>query len=178
MKVVSGQPQFETLDRQPRSLPFATASSKFAAVLSAGLAAASLLMVTPAFGQTAANTTSSEKQNLTCVTEGQRLVCDVQQLGQTSKTMIFEQKPYVRKASETVELTPIKRTALFNPELDGMLASGLLWAFYLSLPIAVIVAIWRYDRRAREQMAKLLQQVATLERIWQHPSSPVESTGD
>lgn len=172
MKVVSGQLQFETLHRQPRSLPFA-------AVLSAGLAAASLLMATPAFGQTAANTTtSSEKQNLTCVTEGQRLVCDVQQLGQASKTMTFEQKPYAGKASETVELTPIKRTALFNPELDGMLASGLLWAFYLSLPLVVIVAIWRYDRRAREQMAKLLQQVATLERIWQHPPSPVESTGD
>jgi hypothetical protein len=50
-----------------------------------------------------------------------------------------------------------------------MLSSGLLWTFYLSLPISVIVAIWRYDQRDREQMVKLVEQVATLERIWQKP---------
>jgi len=79
------------------------------------------------------------------------------------------QNPEVEGASETVELTLVQRTALFNPELDESLANGLLWTFYLSLPIAVIVAIWRYDQRDREQRIKLVQQVATLERIWQHP---------
>lgn len=171
MKKVLGQLQVKPSHRQSRSLPFATVSSNFAAVLSAGLAAASLLMTTPAFGQTAQNTIAAgEKQNLTCVTEGQRLICDVQQPEQAAKTMTFEQKSDVGM-SEAVELTPVKRTALFNPELDGMLASGLLWTFYLSLPLSVIVAIWRYDQRAREQMAQLLQQVATLERIWQHPQT-------
>lgn len=172
MKKVLGQLQVKTSYRQSRSLPLATVSFKFAAVLIAGLAVASLPMTTPAFGQTAQNTIAAgEKQNLTCITEGQRLICDVQQPGQTAKPMTFEQKPYIGKASEAVELTPVKRTALFNPELDGMLASGLLWTFYLSLPLSVMVAIWRYDQRTREQMAQLLQQVATLERIWQHPQA-------
>ncbi|HEY9890347.1 MAG TPA: hypothetical protein V6D37_00755, partial [Candidatus Sericytochromatia bacterium] len=85
------------------------------------------------------------------------------------QSMTFEQKADTGKASETVELTPVKRTAIFSPELDGMLSSGLLWTFYLSLPISVIVAIWRYDQRDREQMVKLVEQVATLERIWQKP---------
>lgn len=156
--------------RQPRSLQLAV-SSKLAAVLSTGLSAASLLLASPAFGEATPNPTPNQKQNLTCVTEGQRLVCDVQQPGQAPKTVTFEQKPYVGKASETVELIPVKRTALFNPELAGMLASGLLWVFYLILPIAVIVAIWRYDQRAREQMVRRVQQVATLERIWQHPQA-------
>lgn len=169
MKKVLVQPFLVSLRRQPLSV--LVAKPRILTVLSAGLAA-SLLMAVPAFGQATQNTmTSNEKQDLTCVTEGQRLVCDVQQPGQAPQTMTFEQKPDAGKASETVELTPVKRTALFNPELDEMLASGLLWTFYLSLPLSLIVAIWRYDRRSREQMAKLLQQVATLERIWQHPQA-------
>jgi len=172
MQKVFGPLQVKTSHRQLRSLPFAPVSPKFAVVLSAGLAAAGLLVTTPAFGQTTQKiVASSGKQNLTCVTEGKRLICSVQKPRQATQTTTFEQKPYGGKASEAVELTPVKRTALFNPEIDGMLASGLLWMFYLSLPLSVIVAIWRYDQHAREQMAQLLQQVATLERIWQRPQA-------
>jgi hypothetical protein len=65
----------------------------------------------------------------------------------------------------------VTRTALFSPQLDGMLASGLLWTVYLGLPISMIVAIWCYDQRASEQMVKLVEQIATLERIWQKPQA-------
>jgi hypothetical protein len=70
---------------------------------------------------------------------------------------------------EAVNSIPQRRTALFNAELDSLTSSTLLWVFYLSLPVSVVVAIWRYDQRSREQMATLLQQMATLERIWQSP---------
>lgn len=139
MKAAPVQQHLDRFPCQTRSLQLTT-SFKFAAVLSTGLAAVSLLLANPAFGQ-------------------------------TTKAMTFEQKPYVGKASEMAELQPVKRTALFNPELDGMLASGLLWTSYLSLPIAVIVAVRWHDQHTREQMAKLVQQIATLERIWQHPQA-------
>ncbi|MBW4658202.1 MAG: hypothetical protein KME15_05980 [Drouetiella hepatica Uher 2000/2452] len=147
MKVELGQLQFAKPHHPARSLQFMGIASKLAAVLSTGLAA-SLLVTTPALGR------------------------DVQPLEQAAETMAFAQKSAAVKTSETIEAiesAPVKRTALFNPELDEMLSSSLLWTFYLSLPLSVIVAIWRYDRRACEQMAKLLEQVATLERIWQHP---------
>jgi len=168
MRVAFNQPHLNKFCHQARSIASAAASFRLAAVLATGMAAASLLLpATPAFGQTAS--TTSQKQQLSCVAEGHRFVCDLQESGQVSQTLNFEQNPEVEGASETVELTLVQRTALFNPELDESLANGLLWTFYLSLPIAVIVAIWRYDQRDREQRIKLVQQVATLERIWQHP---------
>lgn len=167
MKAAHDQQQTDRFPNPSRSLKLPV-TAKFAAVFSMGLTT-SLLLGTPAFGQT--TSAANQKQNLTCVTEGQRLVCDVQQIKQASEVMTFEQKADVGEASETVELTPVKRTALFNPELDGILSSGLLWAFYLSFPIAVIVAVWHYDRRAQNQMVKLVQHMATLERIWQSPQT-------
>jgi hypothetical protein len=170
MKVATVQKQWDVFGNQPRSLQSVALKCKIASLLSTCVAAASLLVSAPAFAQSASMPANSDVQkNLTCVTEGQRLVCDVQQPGQPNQSMTFEQKADTGKASETVELTPVKRTAIFSPELDGMLSSGLLWTFYLSLPISVIVAIWRYDQRDREQMVKLVEQVATLERIWQKP---------
>jgi hypothetical protein len=148
----------------PRQLPTSVVSARslakftaqFAAVLGTSLTAIGLLMSTPAFGQ-------SELQNLTCTSEGQRLACNVQPAGQS---VTFESST---TEAGLIELTPVTRTALFSPELDEAFADGLLWLAYLSLPIGLTVAIWRYDRYAREQMTQLVAQVATLERIWQMP---------
>lgn len=85
-----------------------------------------------------------------------------------SASAIAEQKAAANKASEAVEPTPVKHTALFSPELDEMLAGSLLWVLYLGLPLTVTMAIWRYDQRARQQLAKQVEQIATLERIWQN----------
>jgi hypothetical protein len=103
-------------------------------VLSASLAACSLLVAGPVFGQS--NSTLAPQ-------------------------------PALDPTRETVEQTPVPHTALFNPELDGMLANALLWTIYLSLPIGMVVAIRCYDRHTHQQMAKLAEQIATLERIWQ-----------
>jgi hypothetical protein len=170
MKVAPVQKQLETRNCQPRSLQLTASKSRFARVLSSCIAAAGLLMATPAFGQDAPAIANSEKQPLTSVTAGQGLVCDAQQPGQSNQSTKFEQKTSTG-ATEIVELTPVTRGALFSPELDGMLASALLWTIYLGLPISLIVAIWCYDQRAREQTAKLVEQVATLERIWQKPQA-------
>jgi hypothetical protein len=150
--ILSQQPSIST--GSVRSLAKFTA--QFAAVLGTSMTAIGLLMATPAFGQ-------SELQNLTCTPEGQRLVCNVQPTGQSTT---FE--PSTTEAG-AIELTPVTRTALFSPELDEAFSDGLLWLIYLSLPIGLTVAIWRYDRYAREQMTQLVAQVATLERIWQTP---------
>lgn len=167
MKATQNQQQTDRFHNPSRPLKLPV-TAKIAAVFSVGLTT-SLLLGTPAFGQT--TSAADQKQNLTCLTEGQRLVCDVQQSGQAAKAMTFERKSDFGEASETVELTPVKRTALFNPEFDEMLSSGLLWAFYLSFPLTVIVAVWLYDRRAQNQMVKLVQYMATLERIWQSPQT-------
>jgi hypothetical protein len=129
---------------------------QFAAVLGSSLTAIGVLMATPAFGQ-------SELQNLTCTSEGQHLVCNVQP---SDQAVTYESSTTEAGA---IELTPVTRTALFSPEFDEAFANGLLWLTYLSLPIGLTVAIWRYDRCAREQMTQLVAQVATLERIWQTP---------
>jgi hypothetical protein len=63
------------------------------------------------------------------------------------------------------------QTALFNPILDELLSSFLLWTMYLGLPLTMTIAIWNYDQRARESMAQLVQHIAMLERIWQSSSS-------
>jgi hypothetical protein len=127
-------------------------------------------MATPAFGQDDPAIANSQKQPLTSVTAGQPLVCDTQQPGQPNQSTRFEQQTSTG-VTEVVESTPVTRTAVFSPELDGMLASALLWTGYLGLPISLIVAIWCYDQRAREQMVKSVEQVATLERIWQKPQA-------
>jgi hypothetical protein len=170
MKAAPVQKQLETPNGQPRSLQLAASKSRFATVLSTCLAAVGLLMATPAFGQDAPAIANSQKQLLTCVPEGQRLVCEAQQPGQLNQSITFEQKAYTG-ATEVVELTPVTRSALLSPELDGMLATALLWTVYLGLPISVIVAIWCYDQRASEHMVKLVEQIATLERIWQKPQA-------
>jgi hypothetical protein len=170
MKAAPVQKQFETPKCQPRSLQLAASKSRFATVLSTCIAAVGLLMATPAFGQDAPAIANSEKQPLTSVTQGQRLVCDTQQPGQSNQSTTFEQKTSTG-ATEVVASTPVTRTALFSPELDAMLASALLWTVYLGLPITVIAAIWCYDQHTREQTAKLVEQVATLERIWQKPQA-------
>ena len=170
MKAAPVQKQLETPKCQPRSLQLPASKSRFATALSTCLAAVGLLMATPAFGQDAPAIANSQKQLLTCVPEGQRLICDAQQPGQLNQSITFEQKAYTG-ATEVVELTPVTRSALLSPELDGMLATALLWTIYLGLPISVIVAIWCYDQRSREQMVKLVEQIATLERIWQKPQA-------
>ena len=170
MKAAPVQKQLETPNGQPRSLQLAASKSRFATVLNTCLAAVGLLMATPAFGQDAPAIANSQKQLLTCVPEGQRLVCEAQQPGQLNQSITFEQKAYTG-ATEVVELTPVTRSALLSPELDGMLATALLWTVYLGLPSSVIVAIWCYDQRSREQMVKLVEQIATLERIWQKPQA-------
>ncbi len=170
MKAAPVQKQFETPKCQPRSLQLAASKSRFATVLSTCIAAVGLLMATPAFGQDDPAIANSQKQPLTSVTAGQPLVCDAPQPGQLNQSITFEQKAYTG-ATEVVELTPVTRTALFSPQLDGMLATALLWTVYLGLPSSVIVAIWCYDQRSREQMVKLVEQIATLERIWQKPQA-------
>jgi hypothetical protein len=169
MKAVLGQQHFDMSYCQS-SIPDSLATgSRFAAVLSAGLAAVSLLGATPAFGQTATTVISSEKQNLTCVMKGQDLVCDVQQLGEAPKTITFEQTFSSEGTNEAIELASVTRTALLNPDLDEMISNILIWAVYLGLPLTMVVAIWSHDQRAREQMVKLVQHITALERIWQHP---------
>jgi hypothetical protein len=163
MKAASTQQQLDTLNNQQRSLK--TSKSRFARVLSISLAAAGLLISTPSFAQDAPAEANPSKQQLSCATVGQRL-CDVQKPGQPSQSKTFE--PYAGNASKTVASTPVKRTALFTPELDETLANVMLWISFLSLPIGMSVAIWRYDQHAREQMVKLTEQMATLERIWQN----------
>lgn len=172
-KEMKAAPNPQHLDRfcQPRSRSRA-ASFKFTALLSTGLVAASFLGAAPSLGQTATVAQApNETQNLTCVTEGQRLLCEVQKIGQAPKTIAFEQKPHAGKASQTLELTPVTSTALISPELDERIANVLLWAFYLSFPASAIAAVWCYDRRAREQTAVLVQNIAALERIWQRPQT-------
>lgn len=150
-----------------RSQKLAASKSRFACVLSACIAASSLLMPTPAaFGQNVTTADTNDVQHLTCVKEGQRLVCDIQQPGQPNKVITFEQKPYTGKASESVELTPVARTALISPELDEIFASTLLWVFYIGLPINVVLAIWLHDKRTSKRTAELKEQVDMLERIW------------
>jgi hypothetical protein len=169
MKAVPSQ-QHSNMSYCQSSIPDSLATgSRFAAVLSAGLAAVSLLVATPAFGQAATTVISSEKQNLTCVMKGQSFVCDVQQLGEAPKTITFEQTSSSESTNEAIELNSVTRTALLSPNLDEMLSNILLWAVYLGLPLTMAVAIWSHDQRAREQMVKLAQHITTLERIWQHP---------
>lgn len=170
MKAASVQQHLDTLNNQPRSLKL-TSKSRFSRVLSIGVAAAGLLFATPTFAQDAPAEVNPSKQQLLCATEGQRLICDVQKPGQPSQQITFEQQAYTPNASKTVALTPVKRTALFTPELDEILANALIWISFLSLPIGMSVAIWRYDQHAREQMVKLAEQMATLERIWQNPQA-------
>jgi hypothetical protein len=130
-------------------------------------------MATPSLGQTPVTELSAgQKQHLTCTSEGQRLLCTVQSLDEPQSeqvTQTFEQA--AKTENGTLELTPVRRTALFNPELDGMLSTGLLWTFYLSLPIVVAIGIWHNNQQNRAQVAKLAQQIATLERIWHSPTT-------
>ncbi|MGC1395000.1 MAG: hypothetical protein WA828_12035 [Coleofasciculaceae cyanobacterium] len=170
MKAASVQQHTNTPNNQSRSLK-STSKSKFSRVLSISLAAAGLLIATPTFAQDAPAEANPSKQQLLCATEGQRLICDVQKPGQPSQPITFEQQAYAGNPTKTVALTPVKRTAIFTPELDEVLANALLWISYLSLPIGMSVAIWRYDQHARQQMVKLAQQMATLERIWQNPQA-------
>jgi hypothetical protein len=125
--------------------------SRLAPVVGIGAAAISLLTSMPALGQQDSANFSAHKRSV--------------------QIMRLEQKASVSRVIETIEPAPVKRTALLSPALDERLANTLLWISYPGLPISLIVAIWHHDRRAREQMAKLLQQIATLERIWQHPQA-------
>lgn len=159
MEAAPGQQQLNICHCQPRAL---ATTSRLAAALSTGLAIMGLLMAAPALGQQASAPIESEAK--ACATKEQHLVCELQQPGQAPQAKTLEQKNH----KATVSQASLKRTALFNPELDRMLASGLLWTSYLSLPIIVSVAIWHDDHRVREQMAKLVSQIATLERIWQN----------
>ncbi|MBW4467277.1 MAG: hypothetical protein KME07_17765 [Pegethrix bostrychoides GSE-TBD4-15B] len=74
-------------------------------------------------------------------------------------------------ASPTEPAASAPRTALLTPELDSLLSSSLLWIIYLSFPTGLILAVWRYDWQARQQMIKFVEQAATLERIWQNPQA-------
>lgn len=147
--------------QQQRSLK--TSKSRFARVLSISMATA-VLFATPSFAQDASAEANFSKQQLSCAT-GQRL-CNVQEPGNSSHSVTFDQQSHTKNVSNA--LTPVKRTALFTPELDETLANALIWISFLSLPIGMSLAIWRYDQHAREQMVKLAQQMATLERIWQN----------
>jgi hypothetical protein len=73
----------------------------------------------------------------------------------------------VMEGVQAATVQPRTQTALLNPALDRLLADILLWTTYLSLPLGLTMAIWRYDRQDQAQMAKTLGQIATLERIWQ-----------
>jgi hypothetical protein len=169
MKAVSGQQRFDMSHYQPQTDDSIATGSRFVAVVSAGLAAVSLLMATPAFGQIAVTTVTSGKEHLTCVREGQSLICNVQQPGEVPRTITFEQKTNSKNVGETNGQALVTRTALLTPELDKMLSDILIWTVYLGLPLTMVVAIWSHDQRAREQMVKLAQHITTLERIWQHP---------
>jgi hypothetical protein len=159
------------------------ASTRLIAMISTGLSA-SLLMANPVFASAIETTDASSKgQTLTCLIRGQNHVCraqpaQAQAVESTSKAKAFEPMPSIENTVENAANTNAEevsdstaRTALLSPRLDAMLSSSLLWLFYLSFPVSIIVAIWWHDRRSREQIAKLAQQVATLERIWQQPQT-------
>jgi hypothetical protein len=111
-------------------------------LLSTGLAVASLLVAHPALGQ-----------NLP--------------IADANHQLLSSTHPHRSEAVNEDRASALtQRTALFNPELDQMLATILLWTMYLGLPIGLIVAIRYHDRRVHQQMFKLVEQVAILERIW------------
>lgn len=143
MKSSPVQKHFETSNHQSRLLQVASPSRLFKG-LSIGLAAAGLLLASPV---------------LTLEATASVLL---------SPAVGFEQTAPA-KASTDLEPSSVTRTALLSPEIDEMLVNSLLWTIYLGLPLGIIVAVWRYDQRDRERMAKFIEQIAMLERIWQNP---------
>ncbi len=59
-----------------------------------------------------------------------------------------------------------KSTYIVSVGQDEWISTILLIFLYLVLPASLGLAIWQHDKRSKEQLAKLIQQVATLERIW------------
>ncbi|NUN67456.1 hypothetical protein HCU40_22800 (plasmid) [Pseudanabaena biceps] len=49
---------------------------------------------------------------------------------------------------------------------DELISNALLIFLYLALPASFGLLIWQHDKRHKEQLAKLIEQIATLERIW------------
>ncbi|HEY9626279.1 MAG TPA: hypothetical protein V6C84_03170 [Coleofasciculaceae cyanobacterium] len=139
MKSSPVQKRFETSNHQPRSLQAASRLFKGLSICLAGLLLAAPVMTPEATASVF-----------------------------SSQTIGFEQTA-LAKASTDPEPSSVTRTALLSPEMDAMLANTLLWTIYLGLPLGIIVAVWRYDQRDRERMAKFIEQIATLERIWQNP---------
>ncbi len=50
---------------------------------------------------------------------------------------------------------------------DELISNALLIFLYLALPASFGLLIWQHDKRRQEQLARLIEQIATLERIWQ-----------
>ncbi|MBI4781867.1 MAG: hypothetical protein HY785_11175 [Oscillatoriophycideae cyanobacterium NC_groundwater_1537_Pr4_S-0.65um_50_18] len=139
MKSSPVQKRFETSNDSPRSLQ---AASRLFKGLSLGLAG--LLLASPVLApQASANVLSSQAVG-------------------------FEQTALARVNTD-LEPSLGTRTSLLSPEIDETLANTLLWMIYLGFPLGIIVAVWRYDQRDRDRMAKFIEQIAMLERIWQNP---------
>lgn len=49
---------------------------------------------------------------------------------------------------------------------DELISNALLIFLYLALPASFGLLIWQHDKRHKEQLAKFIEQIATLERIW------------
>ena len=53
-----------------------------------------------------------------------------------------------------------------NSALGQDIADILLGICYFGLPVSLTLAIWLYDKRTRDRLAELEQQIDLLERIW------------
>jgi hypothetical protein len=63
--------------------------------------------------------------------------------------------------------TAIADSLVGNSALSQEIADILLGICYFGLPISLALAIWLYDKRTRDRLAELEQQIDLLERIWQ-----------
>ncbi|MEX0268044.1 hypothetical protein AB3R30_02765 [Leptolyngbyaceae cyanobacterium UHCC 1019] len=102
---------------------------------------------------------NSQVQHLTCIEDTRGLMCTVDETLNTSSSSVQQ------KTAAKADLTPSELA--INKQL-GQMSTILLGIIYLGLPIALVFAVLRHDKRD----AELAQSIEGLERIWnQNPQS-------
>lgn len=100
---------------------------------------------------------NSQVQHLTCVKDTQGLMCTVDKA--------LDAASGVQQTNSKSDLTVSEQAT--NEQL-GQISNALLAIMYVGLPIALVFAILRHDKRD----AELAQSIEGLERIWnQNPQS-------
>jgi hypothetical protein len=146
-------------DLVPRLGHLKPVRSKLTGLLSACIAASSLLLTAEAALAQSAEAPMDLKsvQHLVCVKEAQHFICDPQSAEQSTNDAAEDES-----ANKTTE-----PSYLISPQRDRTISYALLGVLYFGLPIAVALTIWALDKKSKVRKMTLKAQIDLLERIWE-----------